>query len=165
MISEYICSTVAMMCGKIFETCLISSNFLIIFLITSDYSTSHEIHQRPPQVSCNFTSEVASSTGASNSSSTSQQKLFNKKNCNTYFTPLVLSHSKCESDNNKTNIIVKGTSNKLGYLDEVLSSPINIPRSKKIDSKKIAVILLETNILELQRHLLTVTVQNQVCII
>lgn len=75
----------------------------------------------------------------------------------------MLSHSKSESDNNKTNIIVKGTSNRLGYLDEVLSSPTNIPRSKKIDSRKIAVILLETNILELQRHLLTVTVQNQVC--
>lgn len=77
----------------------------------------------------------------------------------------MLSHSKNESDNNKTNIIVKGISNRLGYLDEVLSSPTKIPRSKKLDSKKIAVILLETNILELQRHLLTVTVQNQVCII
>lgn len=30
------------------------------------------------------------------------------------------------------------------------------------DSKKIAAILLETNIVELQRHLLTITVQNQV---
>ena len=30
------------------------------------------------------------------------------------------------------------------------------------DSKKIAAILLESNIIELQRHLLTITIQNQV---
>lgn len=40
---------------------------------------------------------------------------------------------------------------------------LNIPKVREIkDSKKIAAILLETNIVELQRHLLTITVQNQV---
>lgn len=52
----------------------------------------------------------------------------------------------------------------LGRLDGLVSTPSS--RSSKIrvtDSKKITAILLETNIVELQRHLLTITVQNQVC--
>uniref|UniRef100_A0AAG5DY14 Uncharacterized protein n=1 Tax=Anopheles atroparvus TaxID=41427 RepID=A0AAG5DY14_ANOAO len=49
----------------------------------------------------------------------------------------------------------------LGRLDALLGSP-RLPKVRSLDSKKIAAILLETNIVELQRHLLTVTVQNQV---
>lgn len=75
----------------------------------------------------------------------------------------MLSHNKSQSDINKSSKIGTDGSNKLGYLDGVLSSPTHIPRLKNIDSKKIAAILLETNIVELQRHLLTITVQNQVC--
>lgn len=78
----------------------------------------------------------------------------------------MLSHDKSHSDINKSSKIATTTDgvggNKLGYLDGVLSSPTRIPRLKNIDSKKIAAILLETNIVELQRHLLTITVQNQV---
>lgn len=51
----------------------------------------------------------------------------------------------------------------LGRLDGVLGGLTNIPKVRQIkDPKKIAAILLETNIVELQRHLLTITVQNQV---
>lgn len=50
----------------------------------------------------------------------------------------------------------------LGRLDGLVSSPNRGSRVRVTDSKKIAAILLETNIVELQRHLLTITVQNQV---
>uniref|UniRef100_U5EDY3 Putative javelin-like protein n=1 Tax=Corethrella appendiculata TaxID=1370023 RepID=U5EDY3_9DIPT len=50
----------------------------------------------------------------------------------------------------------------LGKLDGLISSPNRTNKVRVTDSKKIAAILLETNIVELQRHLLTITVQNQV---
>lgn len=50
----------------------------------------------------------------------------------------------------------------LGRLDGVVSSPHRVNKVRLLDSKKIASILLETNYVELQRHLLTLTVQNQV---
>ncbi|XP_053682310.1 uncharacterized protein LOC128732898 [Sabethes cyaneus] len=50
----------------------------------------------------------------------------------------------------------------LGKLDGLISSPARLSKVRMTDSKKIAAILLETNIVELQRHLLTITVQNQV---
>lgn len=53
--------------------------------------------------------------------------------------------------------------NKLGRLDGLISNPLSKTNKVRVpDSKKIAAILLETNIVELQRHLLTITVQNQV---
>lgn len=51
----------------------------------------------------------------------------------------------------------------LGRLDGLVSSPNRCSKVRVADSRKIAAILLETNIVELQRHLLTITVQNQVC--
>ncbi|XP_037927111.1 serine-rich adhesin for platelets isoform X6 [Hermetia illucens] len=62
------------------------------------------------------------------------------------------------SDYNKQ---VKNDLNNLGRLDGLVSSP-NRVKVRVTDSKKVAAILLETNVLELQRHLLTLTVQNQV---
>lgn len=53
----------------------------------------------------------------------------------------------------------------LGRLDGLVSSPNQNCRVRAIDSKKIAAILLETNTVELQRHLLTLTVQNQVSLV
>lgn len=51
----------------------------------------------------------------------------------------------------------------LGRLDGLISNPSSkINKVRVPDSKKISAILLETNIVELQRHLLTITVQNQV---
>lgn len=50
----------------------------------------------------------------------------------------------------------------LGRLDGLISSPNRTNKIRVADSKKIAAILLETNPIELQRHLLTLTVQNQV---
>lgn len=117
--------------------------------------------QRLPQISRRLSNDIAASVVASNSSSTSQPPLL-KTHINTYFTPVVLSPSKNQSDIYISSVSQKDDSNKLGHLDGVLSSPTRIPRLKTIDSKKIAAILLETNIVELQRHLLTITVQNQV---
>ncbi|XP_055625750.1 serine-rich adhesin for platelets isoform X2 [Toxorhynchites rutilus septentrionalis] len=59
---------------------------------------------------------------------------------------------------NHTGVEIVG----LGKLDGLISSPARLSKVRMTDSKKIAAILLETNIVELQRHLLTITVQNQV---
>lgn len=50
----------------------------------------------------------------------------------------------------------------LGRLDGLVSSPNRCNKVRMTDSRKIAAILLETNTVELQRHLLTITIQNQV---
>ncbi|KAL4713343.1 hypothetical protein ACJJTC_006811 [Scirpophaga incertulas] len=50
----------------------------------------------------------------------------------------------------------------LGRLDAALETPSRPPRVSTPDSKKFAAILLESNPVELQRQLLTSTVQNQV---
>ncbi|XP_034487932.1 serine-rich adhesin for platelets isoform X1 [Drosophila innubila] len=51
----------------------------------------------------------------------------------------------------------------LGRLDGVVSTPgARNTKCRITDSKRFSAILLETNVLELQRHLLTLTVQNQV---
>ncbi|XP_026835636.1 uncharacterized protein LOC6552814 isoform X1 [Drosophila erecta] len=51
----------------------------------------------------------------------------------------------------------------LGHLDGIVSTPgTRNSKCRLTDSKRFAAILLESNVLELQRHLLTLTVQNQV---
>ena len=53
----------------------------------------------------------------------------------------------------------------LGHLDGIVSTPTSRNskwRSSDSNSKRFAAILLETNVIELQRHLLTLSVQNQV---
>ncbi|KAL7026483.1 hypothetical protein ACKWTF_013932 [Chironomus riparius] len=58
---------------------------------------------------------------------------------------------------------MKDELNAIGRLDGLISNPNSkLNKIRVPDSKKIAAILLETNIIELQRHLLTITVQNQV---
>lgn len=51
---------------------------------------------------------------------------------------------------------------RLGALDSILVSPTRVTHVKEVDSKKIAAILCEHSPLELQRHLITTTVHNQV---
>ncbi|KAK2589148.1 hypothetical protein KPH14_001967 [Odynerus spinipes] len=51
---------------------------------------------------------------------------------------------------------------RLGALDSVLVSPTRVAHVKDVDSGKIAAILRESSPLELQRHLITTTVHNQV---
>lgn len=58
---------------------------------------------------------------------------------------------------------LKDELNHLGRLDGLISNPNSKLNKVRVpDSKKIAAILLESNIIELQRHLLTITIQNQV---
>lgn len=64
--------------------------------------------------------------------------------------------------NNIVNCSKSANCDGLGRLDGVVSSPHRVNKVRLVDSKKIASILLETNYVELQRHLLTLTVQNQV---
>jgi hypothetical protein len=53
--------------------------------------------------------------------------------------------------------------NHLGRLDGLISNPNSKLNKVRVpDSKKIAAILLESSVVELQRHLLTVTIRNQV---
>ncbi|XP_067215075.1 serine-rich adhesin for platelets [Linepithema humile] len=51
---------------------------------------------------------------------------------------------------------------RLGALDSILVSPTRVANVKDVDSRKIAAILREHSPLELQRHLITTTVHNQV---
>ena len=51
---------------------------------------------------------------------------------------------------------------RLGALDSVLISPTRVANVRDVDSKRIAAILKEHSPLELQRHLITSTVHNQV---
>jgi len=51
---------------------------------------------------------------------------------------------------------------RLGALDSILVSPTRVANVRDVDSKKIAAILREHSPLELQRHLITTTVHNQV---
>jgi hypothetical protein len=71
--------------------------------------------------------------------------------------------SALSSASNTSSKQLKDELNHLGRLDGLISNPNSkIIKVRVPDSKKIAAILLETNIIELQRHLLTITVQNQV---
>ena len=83
------------------------------------------------------------------------------------FTPVIIKQQKTPFDDDESLTLapsndVDATKFNLGRLDGLVSSPNRTNKIRVADSKKIAAILLETNIIELQRHLLTITVQNQV---
>ena len=61
------------------------------------------------------------------------------------------------SDNIEDKKVVR-----LGKLDNILISPSKLGNVKEVPGKKIAAILREQSPLELQRHLITTTVQNEV---
>ncbi|XP_038105486.1 uncharacterized protein LOC6053324 isoform X2 [Culex quinquefasciatus] len=101
-----------------------------------------------------------STSTTSSPSSNSQQHLLKPSatRAGSSFAPIVKSSAKAEAaDHHPTSPDAA-----LGKLDGLLSSPARVNKVRMTDSKKIAAILLETNIVELQRHLLTITVQNQV---
>lgn len=87
------------------------------------------------------------------------------------FTPVIVKSAASQQplNNYHTDAIVDVKQQKnafnLGRLDGLVSTPNRSSKVRVTDSKKITAILLETNIVELQRHLLTITVQNQVCAI
>lgn len=62
----------------------------------------------------------------------------------------------------EANVGVSNEDFVLGRLDGLVSSPNRCYKVRMTDSRKIAAILLETNTVELRRHLLTITIQNQV---
>ncbi|XP_039949893.1 uncharacterized protein LOC120767731 isoform X3 [Bactrocera tryoni] len=71
-------------------------------------------------------------------------------------------HQSASSDSKKQQT-EQSEQQQLGRLDGVVSTPGGrYSKSRLIDSKRFAAILLETSVVELQRHLLTLTVQNQV---
>lgn len=103
------------------------------------------------------------STSTTSSPSSNSQHLLKPSatRAGSSFAPIVKSGTKAttfpEADHHPTSPDAA-----LGKLDGLLSSPARVNKVRMTDSKKIAAILLETNIVELQRHLLTITVQNQV---
>ncbi|XP_018407380.1 PREDICTED: uncharacterized protein LOC108783330 [Cyphomyrmex costatus] len=72
----------------------------------------------------------------------------------------------CNDEMRNVDIDVEANVNerraRLGALDSILVSPTRVTHVKDVDSKKIAAILREHSPLELQRHLITTTVHNQV---
>lgn len=68
-------------------------------------------------------------------------------------------------DNEETKVNIEKpleAKTRLGHLDSVLISPSKVRNVKNVDRNKIAAILHENSALELQRHLITTTVHNQV---
>lgn len=106
------------------------------------------------------TTSTAATHHPNNVQGTSTHQLISSRlSSATTFTPIKLT-----SDNYDMFADAKHLKNELnlGRLDGLVSSPNRSCRVRMTDSKKIAAILLETNTVELQRHLLTLTVQNQV---
>lgn len=129
----------------------------------------HELHQQYVQNadqtgSGTRTNLTIHTSQVASSSSSSSQTIGHRSS----FTPVVIkSHVPLLDNNLRTNdafVDTKFIKNELnlGRLDGLISSPQRLTKVRVADSKKIAAILLETNAVELQRHLLTVTFQNQV---
>ncbi|KAH8383297.1 hypothetical protein KR009_007911 [Drosophila setifemur] len=88
-------------------------------------------------------------------------------NSHNTFQPVVLDQPAPEafhqSPGSDTATLRKQQLGSLGRLDGIVSTPgARNSKCRLTDSKRFSAILLETNVLELQRHLLTLTVQNQV---
>lgn len=114
----------------------------------------------PTPILTTTTTSTATTHHPNNVQGTSTHQLIgNRLSSATTFTPIKLT-----SDNYDMFADAKHLKNELnlGRLDGLVSSPNRSCRVRMTDSKKIAAILLETNTVELQRHLLTLTVQNQV---
>lgn len=113
--------------------------------------------------------KLTSSTNALDSPTNATQMHYNHGTVANTFSPVILK-SEQEHSNRYATTTSSGQSKpvkndfNLGRLDGLVSSPNRSSRVRVTDSKKIAAILLETNIVELQRHLLTITVQNQVSV-
>lgn len=74
-------------------------------------------------------------------------------------------HSSDEATDVETDVRLNERRARLGALDSVLGSPSKVANARNLDSDKIAAILRESSPLELQRHLITTTVHNQVIIV
>lgn len=78
---------------------------------------------------------------------------------------LIAFHQSPGSDTKRYNLQQQQfTADQLGRLDGIISNPGEI-KCRVTDSKRITAILLETSVVELQRHLLTLTVKNQVILV
>lgn len=71
-------------------------------------------------------------------------------------------HSSDEATDVECDVRLNERRSRLGALDHVLGSPSKVANARNLDSEKIAAILRESSPLELQRHLITTTVHNQV---
>jgi hypothetical protein len=104
----------------------------------------------------------------SSSSENSKPRTLSSETTTTFQPIAIKPQRNTDTDDNITNSTttskqLKDELNQLGRLDGLISNPSSRLNKVRVpDSKKIAAILLETNIVELQRHLLTITIQNQV---
>lgn len=76
---------------------------------------------------------------------------------------LIPFHQSICSDNKRNSQLQQFSLDQLGRLDGIVSTPGDRNTKCRVtDSKRFAAILLETSVIELRRHLLTLTVKNQV---
>ncbi|KAH8312334.1 hypothetical protein KR044_010260 [Drosophila immigrans] len=119
--------------------------------------------QQPPASQSDFSSQRNFSSSATTVlSNSSRPSLTNSNNTNT-FQPVVLEQPQEAFHQSSGSDTRRQQQQTLGRLDGVVSTPgARNTKCRITDSKRFSAILLETNVLELQRHLLTLTVQNQV---
>lgn len=161
----------------------IYSNIIFALFLNSHADLVKSQHQqRLPLIVASSRNTNKSENSPPGASSTYSTPSYHLKSTS-YFTPVVLTQKTPAASSQKpesgdsTVATLDIARAQLGRLDGVLLNggshnlssanapmpPTNIPKVRQLkDSKKIAAILLETNIVELQRHLLTITVQNQV---
>ncbi|XP_061399672.1 serine-rich adhesin for platelets [Musca vetustissima] len=128
----------------------------------SDYSSSRTF------LSSSATTVLSTVSATSSRQNTFQPVVVEQQHTNSSSNEPLAFHQSPGSDNNKKHSNQQSTSSQqtfaveqLGRLDGIVSSPGEI-KCRSTDSKRFAAILLETSVIELQRHLLTLTVKNQI---
>ncbi|XP_017140875.2 uncharacterized protein LOC108154926 isoform X1 [Drosophila miranda] len=133
----------------------------------SSSSTSQSDYSSQRNFLSSATTVLSNGSRPSNSSSSN-----NFINSNNTFQPVIVDqpaaqeaafHQSPGSDTTTATTTTTRRPPPLGRLDGIVSTPgARNTKCRLTDSKRISAILLETNVLELQRHLLTLSVQNQV---
>uniref|UniRef100_A0A1I8ML30 Uncharacterized protein n=1 Tax=Musca domestica TaxID=7370 RepID=A0A1I8ML30_MUSDO len=127
----------------------------------SDYSSPRTF------LSSSATTVLSTVSATSSRQNTFQPVVVEQQHTNSSSNEPIAFHQSPGSDNNKHNNQQSTSSqqtfavDQLGRLDGIVSSPGEI-KCRSTDSKRFAAILLETSVIELQRHLLTLTVKNQI---
>ncbi|XP_055323449.1 uncharacterized protein LOC129578631 isoform X2 [Sitodiplosis mosellana] len=134
------------------------SSMAVRKLSSPDTSTYHHSNVLGNKISSNSSAVTNNTFSAVIVKSSASSQLPNSKQDSDTNTQLLFGDTIAQPPNNSNN---KQQEYTLGRLDGLVSSPNRCSKVRVADSRKIAAILLETNIVELQRHLLTITVQNQ----
>ncbi|XP_073814625.1 javelin-like isoform X3 [Musca autumnalis] len=122
----------------------------------SDFSSSRTF------LSSSATTVLSTVSAASSRQNTFQPVVVEQQHTNSSSNEPITFHQSHGSDNKQLTLSQQPFAvDQLGRLDGIVSSPGEI-KCRSTDSKRFAAILLETSVIELQRHLLTLTVKNQI---